>query len=75
MLNTVASSSVLVLTPECVLTACRHVYVPKPDVKGRTQILELHMKKVPKAPDVRLDILARGTPRCALPAAHVPCMY
>jgi SpoVK/Ycf46/Vps4 family AAA+-type ATPase len=40
--------------------ACRHVYVPKPDVKGRTQILELHMKKVPKGPDVKLDIVARG---------------
>jgi ATP-dependent metalloprotease len=39
---------------------CRHVYVPKPDVKGRTQILELHMKKVPKASDVSLEIVARG---------------
>lgn len=40
----------------------RHVVVPKPDVKGRTQILELHTKKVPKASDVDLEIVARGTP-------------
>jgi ATP-dependent metalloprotease len=40
----------------------RHVVVPKPDVKGRTQILELHTRKVPKASDVDLKIVARGTP-------------
>ena len=33
-----------------------------PDVRGREQILNVHMRKVPIATDVRADILARGTP-------------
>jgi cell division protease FtsH len=33
-----------------------------PDIRGREQILNVHMRKVPVAPDVRADILARGTP-------------
>ena len=33
-----------------------------PDIRGREQILNVHMRKVPIAPDVRADILARGTP-------------
>jgi cell division protease FtsH len=33
-----------------------------PDIRGREQILLVHMRKVPVAPDVRADILARGTP-------------
>jgi cell division protease FtsH len=33
-----------------------------PDIRGREQILLVHMRKIPAAPDVRPDILARGTP-------------
>src|SRR5487761_2615559 len=40
----------------------RQVVVPNPDVSGREQILMVHMRKVPVAPDVKADILARGTP-------------
>ena len=40
----------------------RQVIVPLPDVRGREQILNVHMRKVPMAPDVKADILARGTP-------------
>ncbi len=40
----------------------RQVVVPLPDIRGREQILGVHMRKVPLAPDVKGDILARGTP-------------
>ncbi|BDA41445.1 ATP-dependent zinc metalloprotease FTSH 4, mitochondrial [Coccomyxa sp. Obi] len=40
----------------------RHVTVPNPDVEGRRQILESHFKNVPRAPDVDLRVIARGTP-------------
>ena len=40
----------------------RQVVVPLPDIRGREQILLVHMRKVPMAPDVKPDILARGTP-------------
>lgn len=40
----------------------RQVYVNLPDIRGREQILLVHMRKIPAAPDVRADILARGTP-------------
>ncbi len=40
----------------------RQVVVPLPDIRGREQILLVHMRKVPIAPDVRADIIARGTP-------------
>ncbi|MBC7945667.1 MAG: ATP-dependent zinc metalloprotease FtsH, partial [Burkholderiales bacterium] len=40
----------------------RQVVVPLPDIRGREQIIMVHMRKVPAAPDVRADILARGTP-------------
>jgi len=40
----------------------RQVVVPNPDVLGREQILKVHMKKVPLAPDVDAKIIARGTP-------------
>jgi len=40
----------------------RQVVVPLPDIRGREQILLVHMRKVPLAPDVRADIIARGTP-------------
>ncbi|MEP6826843.1 MAG: ATP-dependent zinc metalloprotease FtsH [Aestuariivirga sp.] len=40
----------------------RQITVGNPDVKGREQILQVHMKNVPMAPDVDAKILARGTP-------------
>ncbi len=40
----------------------RQVVVPNPDVTGREQILEVHVRKVPLAPDVSLNTIARGTP-------------
>jgi len=40
----------------------RQVVVPLPDIRGREQILQVHMRKVPMAPDVKADIIARGTP-------------
>lgn len=40
----------------------RQVVVGLPDVKGREQILKVHMKKVPLADDVKPLIIARGTP-------------
>jgi len=40
----------------------RQVTVPNPDVKGREQILGVHARKVPLAPNVDLRVVARGTP-------------
>lgn len=40
----------------------RQVVVPNPDVVGREQILKVHVRKVPLAPDVNLKTVARGTP-------------
>ncbi|MEK7323115.1 MAG: ATP-dependent zinc metalloprotease FtsH [Pseudomonadota bacterium] len=40
----------------------RQVVVPLPDVRGREQILKVHMRKVPMADDVQAVIIARGTP-------------
>ena len=40
----------------------RQVVVPNPDVVGRENILKVHVKKVPLAPDVNLKTTARGTP-------------
>lgn len=40
----------------------RQVVVPLPDIRGREQILTVHMRKSPIAPDVKPDVLARGTP-------------
>jgi len=40
----------------------RQVTVPLPDIRGREQILHVHMRKVPLSPDVKADIIARGTP-------------
>jgi cell division protease FtsH len=40
----------------------RQVVVPLPDIRGREQILNVHMRKVPLAPDVKADLIARGTP-------------
>jgi cell division protease FtsH len=40
----------------------RQVVVPNPDILGREQILKVHMRKVPLAPDVDARTIARGTP-------------
>ena len=40
----------------------RQVVVPLPDIRGREQILKVHMKKVPIAQDVDASLIARGTP-------------
>src|SRR3972149_110006 len=40
----------------------RTVIVPKPDLKGRSEILTVHAKKAPLAEDVNLEVVARGTP-------------
>jgi cell division protease FtsH len=40
----------------------RRVVVPRPDVKGREEILRVHTRKVPISENVDLSILARGTP-------------
>ena len=40
----------------------RQVVVPNPDVKGREEILKVHVRKVPLAKDVNLAVVARGTP-------------
>ena len=40
----------------------RRVVVPRPDIKGRAQILKIHAKNIPLAEDADLDVIARGTP-------------
>jgi len=40
----------------------RRIVVPRPDVRGREGILRVHTKKVPLAPDVDLEVIARGAP-------------
>src|SRR5213592_1033767 len=40
----------------------RRIVVDMPDVKGREQILRVHTRKIPLAPDVELDRIAKGTP-------------
>ena len=40
----------------------RQVVVPRPDIEGREKILDVHMSKVPLAPDVSARTIARGTP-------------
>ncbi|HLQ05183.1 MAG TPA: ATP-dependent zinc metalloprotease FtsH, partial [Verrucomicrobiae bacterium] len=40
----------------------RQVVVPRPDVKGREEILHVHARRIPLAPNVELKVLARGTP-------------
>ena len=40
----------------------RQVVVPLPDIKGRSQILAVHLRKVPIASDIDASIVARGTP-------------
>ncbi len=40
----------------------RQVTVPLPDIRGREQILKVHMRKVPLGKNIRADFIARGTP-------------
>ncbi|WP_153146006.1 ATP-dependent zinc metalloprotease FtsH [Dechloromonas sp. H13] len=40
----------------------RQVVVPLPDIRGREEILKVHMRKIPMSGDVKADIIARGTP-------------
>ncbi|MBR0718062.1 ATP-dependent zinc metalloprotease FtsH [Bradyrhizobium liaoningense] len=40
----------------------RQVMVANPDIVGREQILKVHVRKVPLAPDINLKTIARGTP-------------
>lgn len=40
----------------------RQIVVPVPDIRGREQILVVHAKSVPMAPDVNIKVIARGTP-------------
>jgi cell division protease FtsH len=40
----------------------RRIVVPVPDVKGREAILEIHTRNIPIAKNVKLDVIARGTP-------------
>src|SRR5574343_1118939 len=40
----------------------RQVVVPLPDIRGREQILNVHMRKVPLGTDVNASVIARGTP-------------
>jgi cell division protease FtsH len=40
----------------------RRIVVPRPDIKGREEILRVHVRKVPISDDVELSVLARGTP-------------
>lgn len=40
----------------------RQVVVPRPDIKGRIKILQVHSRKVPMSDDVNLDVIAKGTP-------------
>ena len=40
----------------------RQITVPIPDIKGRGQILNVHIKKIPTAPNVDIKVIARGTP-------------
>ncbi len=43
----------------------RQIVVDAPDVRGREQILRIHTRKIPLSSDVRLDIIAKGTPGMA----------
>jgi cell division protease FtsH len=40
----------------------RRVVVPRPDLKGRLEILKIHTRRVPLEDDVDLEVIARGTP-------------
>ncbi|RKH16728.1 ATP-dependent metallopeptidase FtsH/Yme1/Tma family protein [Corallococcus praedator] len=40
----------------------RRIIVPRPDLKGRLGVLKVHTRRVPLAPEVELEVIARGTP-------------
>jgi len=40
----------------------RQVVVPRPDIRGRDGILKVHTANIPLSDDVRIEVLARGTP-------------
>lgn len=40
----------------------RQVYVTLPDIRGREQILAVHMRKIPVGNDIKPEVIARGTP-------------
>ncbi|WP_338865681.1 ATP-dependent zinc metalloprotease FtsH [Myxococcus stipitatus] len=40
----------------------RRIVVPRPDLKGRLGVLKVHTRRVPLAPEVDLEVIARGTP-------------
>ncbi|WP_164018729.1 ATP-dependent zinc metalloprotease FtsH [Pyxidicoccus trucidator] len=40
----------------------RRIVVPRPDLKGRLGVLKVHTRRVPLAPEVELEVIARGTP-------------
>jgi len=40
----------------------RQVVVDRPDVKGREGILKVHTRRIPLSPDVKIDVIAKGTP-------------
>ena len=40
----------------------RQITVGRPDVRGRGEVLKVHTKKIPLDKDVRLEVIARGTP-------------
>ncbi|MBX9697622.1 MAG: ATP-dependent zinc metalloprotease FtsH, partial [Alphaproteobacteria bacterium] len=40
----------------------RQITVPLPDIKGREQILKVHMSKLPLTPNIEVHVIARGTP-------------
>jgi len=40
----------------------RQVVVPRPDIKGRTKILKVHSRKVPLGDNVKMEVVAKGTP-------------
>ncbi|MFN3821400.1 MAG: ATP-dependent metallopeptidase FtsH/Yme1/Tma family protein, partial [bacterium] len=43
----------------------RQIVVDRPDVRGREEILKVHTRKIPLGDDVRLDVIAKGTPGLA----------
>ena len=40
----------------------RRVFVPRPDLKGREEILKVHTRRTVLSPNVNLSVIARGTP-------------
>lgn len=40
----------------------RQIVVDRPDVKGREGIIKVHTRKIPLSPDVKIEIIAKGTP-------------